>query len=556
MSRGRRLSRGLATALVVSTGAQAGLAEPAHAFNPGNSLKAACTVAGALHPTAKKVCTGLQLGLRAISALKSLFGGHLGGAVKSLLGQGGGAATTAASTAASAAVGLAAIGTWVLGGATFALHETAKVLGQTTEPQLNTTWFSSTYWRVAGLAAVLTLPFLFAAAVQALLRSDITLLLRAALGYLPLAMLAVAIAAPLTMLLLAASDQMASVVASASGNASVHFLRITGAVIITLSAAARSPFMVFLVGLLTVAGATTLWIELLVREAAVYVIVLMLPLVFAAMVWPARRVWALRAVELLVALILSKFAIVAVISLGGAALSTSFMHSVSGMLIGVALLGMGVFAPWALLRLIPLAELASSAASSLRSQGRAPVTEFGRAWGVGDQGEAWVATTAAMRRDSERGLSAGTDAPTQMNGAGPADASERRNGRPVSAEAGDDDHSEDDLPTPEPDAPDLAPARSGGAGREQPEPGSPAPPARRQSQRIPELPEIWQQDDLSWEPVILGPEGVPGPQRSQPSEQPEQPKSQSTRPPTPPRQSPTDDRDPTPPPQPPPEGRL
>ena len=70
------------------------------------------------------------------------------------------------------------------------------------------------------------------------------------------------------------------------------------------------------------------------REAAVYVIVLMLPLVFAAMVWPARRVWAIRAVELLVALILSKFAIVAVLALGGAALGHSVGHSVTGLLAG------------------------------------------------------------------------------------------------------------------------------------------------------------------------------------------------------------------------------
>ena len=67
------------------------------------------------------------------------------------------------------------------------------------------------------------------------------------------------------------------------------------------------------------------------REAAVYVVVLMLPLAFAALVWPARRIWAVRAVELLVALILSKFAIVAVLSLGGAAISASAGHaSVTG----------------------------------------------------------------------------------------------------------------------------------------------------------------------------------------------------------------------------------
>ena len=74
-------------------------------------------------------------------------------------------------------------------------------------PQLGSTWFSSTYWRMAGIAAVLTLPFLFAAAVQALIRSDLALLARAALGYLPLSLLAVSVAAPLTMLLLAASDR-------------------------------------------------------------------------------------------------------------------------------------------------------------------------------------------------------------------------------------------------------------------------------------------------------------------------------------------------------------
>ena len=87
-----------------------------------------------------------------------------------------------------------------------------------------------------------------------------------------------------------------------------------------------------------IAAAFALWIELLMREAAVYVIVLMLPLAFAAMVWPARRIWAVRAVELLVALILSKFAIVAVLALGGAAISVSAGHSSStGIMAGAVL---------------------------------------------------------------------------------------------------------------------------------------------------------------------------------------------------------------------------
>ena len=120
-----------------------------------------------------------------------------------------------------------------------------------------------------------------------------------------------------------------------------------------------------------IGAAFALWIELLMREAAVYVIVLMLPLAFAAMVWPARRIWAVRAVELLVALILSKFAIVAVLSLGGAAISSGADGgSVSAVMTGAVLVLLAAFSPWALLRLIPLAELASGAAGTFRERGR------------------------------------------------------------------------------------------------------------------------------------------------------------------------------------------
>ena len=41
----------------------------------------------------------------------------------------------------------------VLGAAEVALNETAAALGRTTTPQLHTTWFSSTYWRMAAIAA-------------------------------------------------------------------------------------------------------------------------------------------------------------------------------------------------------------------------------------------------------------------------------------------------------------------------------------------------------------------------------------------------------------------
>ena len=220
---------------------------------------------------------------------------------------------------------------------------------------------------MAGVAALLTLPFLFAAAIQAMVRSDLTLLLRSAFGYLPLGLLAVSIAAPLTMLLLAASDQISQLVSSAAGSAEGDFLAKASLGAGALSLASHSPFLAFFVGLLAAAAALVLWCELLIRSAAVYVIVLMLPLFFAALVWPARRVWAIRAVELLVALILSKFAIVAVLALGGAAIGHTTFPSVTDMLAGATLILLAAFSPWALLRLLPLHEMAAGVAAGLRT---------------------------------------------------------------------------------------------------------------------------------------------------------------------------------------------
>jgi hypothetical protein len=324
-----------------------------------------------------KVCTAASHGKQLLSAGKKLLNGHLGGAVKTLLGS-----STSKSLTISAA--LAAVGTWVFGGARFALHATASIVSATTTPQLTSSWFSSFYWRMAAVSALLTLPFLFAAAIQALMRSDLPLLMRAAFGYLPLGLLAVAIAAPVTTLLLAGSDELSHIVSGAAGHADDAFL-IKASGVGALTLASKSPFLAFFVGLLTAGAALVLWCELLIRSAAVYVIVLMLPLFFAALVWPARRVWAVRAVEVLVALILSKFAIVAVLALGGAAIGHTLFPSFAAMLAGATLILLAAFSPWALLRMLPLHELAAGAAGGLRSpSAQLPLGAVGAAAGLAE----------------------------------------------------------------------------------------------------------------------------------------------------------------------------
>ncbi len=471
------------------------------------SLGPVCSVAGIFSGLLGKACTVVSdAGSRVIGAAKNLFSGRLGSAIRAILGD----AASAAKAHAGRVLGLAAIGIWVIGGAKFVLGELAKGISESTTPRLGTTWFSATYWRVAGIAALLTLPFLFAAAVQALVRSDITLLLRSVLGYLPLAILMVGVAAPITMLLLSASDELSSLVSSATGQDGSHVLGFGSALFGSLSVFSKSLFFASFYGLLVAFGATALWIELVMREAAVYVVVLMLPLAFAALVWPARRTWAIRAVEILVALILSKFAIVAVLSLGGAAMD-QLGHSGSTLIVGLVLVIMGAFAPWALLRLVPLSELASATAGTLSGEARGVAVPGKLAGGLALSASDWASA-------STQSMSARAAEAYLLDRLGPGD------------------QIDGDATDASPGEPDPTPPGSGGSGAADPEPSidagsdpehleggidrlaaeergvaaarpSPAVAAAEPRQdRIPGMPAMWQADNFTWEPFVLGPE--------------------------------------------------
>jgi hypothetical protein len=531
---GGRVVRYVVVVLVAATLFVAARPAPAQAFNP---LKPVCSAAGLASGLLGKACSFVQNPGRILSVGKQLLGGHLGSAAKSLLSAG----ASAAGTGVTAALGLAAIGAWVLGGAKFVLHEASTVVSETTAPRLGTSWFSATYWRVAGIAALLTLPFLFAAAIQALTHSDLALLLRAALGYLPLAMLAVTVAAPVTTLLLSGSDELSTLVSSATGQPGAQALSRGIGLSGTLTLISGSPFFVFFFALLMAAGAMALWMELLMREAAVYVVVLMLPLAFAALVWPARRVWAIRAVELLVALILSKFAIVAVLSLGGAAVDQAG-HSITAAVLGLVLVFMAAFSPWVLLRLVPLAELASSAAASLRGEFRGAAEHGGVAVARARGAEDWATrTVAGMRRAADDALpplpspaAAGARTESEPAPGGPEpDEAVDPGSEPLRDDAGIDSGQASGLGGPGMTESGSPAGFTDGTGLPLDEPerapsASSAPPledtaADQVRERLPGLPPMWQADDLSWDPLVLGaqdgwpprvwpPESGPGPE--------------------------------------------
>jgi hypothetical protein len=75
------------------------------------------------------------------------------------------------------------------------------------------------------------------------------------------------------------------------------------------------------------------------------------------LVWPATLRWARRLVELLAVLILSKFVIVAVLSLAASALASGASGGgLAALLAGASLLLLAALAPYSLLRLVPFVE--------------------------------------------------------------------------------------------------------------------------------------------------------------------------------------------------------
>ena len=277
---------------------------------------------------------------------------------------------------------LSGISQWVASGAEWLLSQIGDVLSATTTVDLGASWFRTHYGQMTALAGVVILPMLLASTLQAVVRQNPGQLVRTFLVQLPLALLLAVVAIQIVVLSLSATDAMSDTVA---GGTSTDVNSLLTGITSGLVAAAADPtiasFVLLLISLLIAVAAFVLWLELLIRAAAVYVAVLFLPLALATLVWPAVSHWCRRLVETLAALILSKFVIVATLSLAAGAVSSGTAGTgthgagFSSVLAGGALLVMATFVPFAILRMIPAVEAGAVAhLDGLRERGSAALT--------------------------------------------------------------------------------------------------------------------------------------------------------------------------------------
>ncbi len=271
--------------------------------------------------------------------------------------------------------------TWVSEGAGWLITQVAGEIQKTTTPKLTSEGFLAEYGQMAEIATVLAAAMLLLAILEALAQSSWGLLARAVLVNLPLAFIATSVAFAVVQLLLVATDGMCHAIAVATQEHSERFFRsalgslgkaggVAGGVAspagAATGAAAVPLFVTFLAAIVGGFAAFFVWIELIARDASVYVVALFMPMALAASIWPRWAGALRRTSELLVVVIASKFVIVSIIALAAGLLAAKG-GGVEHLLAASALMLLACFAPFMLLRLVPFAEGAMGAAYGRRS---------------------------------------------------------------------------------------------------------------------------------------------------------------------------------------------
>jgi hypothetical protein len=245
------------------------------------------------------------------------------------------------------------------------------LVDSTTSVRLTNGWFPGSFASMRDISVLVILPILMAASIGPVLRQDGRRLFRVWGVGLPTAMLAGLLSVQFVQLGLSATDDMCGMISSGGQQA---FTRQFGSLMVSSLVGGAPTIVAMVVSGLLIAGTLLVWLELVVRAASIYLAAFFMPLALVAFIWPTTAGIAKRTVEILAALILSKFVIVAGLTLGLAAVNGG--TSTDDTVAGAAILLISGFTPFALLRLAPVVEAAAIA--HLEGLSRRPVRATSR----------------------------------------------------------------------------------------------------------------------------------------------------------------------------------
>ena len=306
-----------------------------------------------------------------------------------------------------------AVAGWITGSAVSAADDVIGIfVVDPANPDLTAPWFLSAYYGTgpAGgrtgppgavvIAAWLMLLVVLASVMSGVIRGDIAGMVRLVCVRLPVAIFITYIAIWLVTQLLALTNLATAW--EVGGNAQAGSLAAWSNI---LGSNLGSDFLTVLACLVLIAATVVCYLELLARDAAIYVVAAFIPLIALTSLWPGAHNALKRIAETLFVLCISKFVMAFVLVLGASALTQSITPSgnLGSVLAATLIFLLAALAPFAVFRLLPLLEATAVAGM------------VGHASGIGKR-----VGSAAVRTGARAGAAAVSGGTSEAVGAGAA----------------------------------------------------------------------------------------------------------------------------------------
>lgn len=271
---------------------------------------------------------------------------------------------------------------WVVDAVVWVVGDVFGFFVNATDPNVQADWFITghgPYATTAAIGATLLVLFLFAGIIQGTLSGDVGGMLRRMVVDLPVSVLGMVALVTITQALIRLTDVLSAHVLGSFEQDITDFTTVVAS-LNTLTGGQATAFVVFLLGLVTVIAGIILVAELVIREALIYIVVALAPLVFATRVWPVTKGATRKLLELLCALILSELVIAVALAVAAAAAvgsgsggevtslpppevfaenpGGSVTQAVGILLMAAAAFGVAAFSPLLIAKLLPITEAA------------------------------------------------------------------------------------------------------------------------------------------------------------------------------------------------------
>ena len=390
-------------------------------------------------------------------------------------------------------------------GANWFLERLEELVTAPTRPDLSVGWWVEKYNLMLALAAVVAAATLILALIDDAAKGSSEGLARAVLADVPVAGLVGGIGPLVIQYLVDLADWLNGRLLQNLGVDSAKTLTSSAEWFAAFSSTTGSPatpaVAALIAALITILAAFVIFLELMLRANAIYLIAALIPVLYTVRIWPAAKTVARRTTEVLVAVVFVQPVVGLAVAMGAAASATldgvgdSSFQEFGAAIAGATMLLLAALSPWAFIALLPALESAVSHGRGQRDAVRGGLrtglqtaytgTYLGRLAhagatgssrnGVGGAGGATAATgwgvpvAAATAQGAAQAGQAVATRQTQMGGAGagqPAPPAPAPQARPAAGPGGDRPGNS----TPGPAGP-RGPAGPPGEGR----PGPPGP---------------------------------------------------------------------------------